>query len=209
MKLLSVLPDWALWLLLSAFLSAVAGAGAWGGWHARGIAMAPQLAQAAADLQAARADVAQARQELAEQRAAIAQERELAAAAVLAEQQRASAALQEIVRHERTIRTLRRAVADSADRAAGELQRAAEEFARAEAPGSGEGSAFAIGGPPAAGSGLVLADMLGRCGSRLASLARWAENASAAGSACERAYDAVTAPAEAAAPEPAGPPEGP
>ena len=179
---LGVLPAWTSRLLL---VLAVAGAGAMTGWAARGLVMAPQLAQAAADLSAARAD-------LADLRAAIAQEREAAAAAVLAEQERQTKALQEIARHERTIRALRRAAADDADRAAVELQHAAAD--RAAAPPSDEqGPAAAGGGETARGTGLVFADVLGRCSARLAQLARWADEAHAAGLACQRSYDAVTA----------------
>lgn len=49
------------------------------------------------------------------------------------------------------------------------------------------------GSAPAAGTGLVPAHLLGRCGQRFAELAEYATAAAAAGRVCERGWDAMTA----------------
>lgn len=60
-------------------------------------------------------------------------------------------------------------------------------------PGPADPSA-ADGGQAASQTTAVLADMLGRCGSRVRELAEYADAARTAGEACERAYESLTAP---------------
>jgi hypothetical protein len=48
-------------------------------------------------------------------------------------------------------------------------------------------------GAPAAGPGLLLADLFGRADARAGDLAAWADTAYNAGLACERAYDSLNA----------------
>lgn len=81
--------------------------------------------------------------------------------------------------------------AAAADRVAQQLR---QHIARLVAPAAGGAASdpgAAAAGPPAAGPGLVLADVLGRADGRAGELARFADQAHAAGLACERAFDAV------------------
>ena len=107
-----------------------------------------------------------------------------------AKEERLRAKVQEPANHDRTIDApARRAAAERLRVAAGELLSA-----------TGQAAAAATGDPAdpergaaAAGPGLVQADLLGGCGSRLAAVATWALETSAAGRVCERAWDAMTA----------------
>lgn len=88
-----------------------------------------------------------------------------------------------------TDRTLARARADAAAaRSAADGLRVAAASAGAACRDAGP----AAPGAPASAAGLVLADVLGRAAERAAELAAAADAAHAAGSACERAYGAVT-----------------
>jgi hypothetical protein len=101
-------------------------------------------------------------------------------------------------RHARAMDELARAARDQARAAAAARQRAdaaavrlRDAAARAGAECAAPPAATADGGQTAAGPGLVLSDLLGRCGARLVELGDYADRAAAAGAACERAYDAV------------------
>jgi hypothetical protein len=152
---------------------------------------------------AARADAAQARADLADERAARALERaevERVAREIVeqyrAREQAVAAELDRI--KEQAHADLTRAARDAADAraAADRLRVAAARAARAAASGGSDPAtsrAAAEGGAPAAGPGLVLADLLGRCGARAVELGEAVDRSRAAGLACERAYDALTA----------------
>ena len=81
--------------------------------------------------------------------------------------------------------------AAAADRVAGQLRQHIARLAAPAAGGAAGDSGLAAAGPPAAGPGLVLADLFGRADDRAGELARFADQAHAAGLACERAFDAV------------------
>lgn len=105
-----------------------------------------------------------------------------------AENTRRAEAMQEVTRYANQYRT--RLEVDRADavRARDELQhRLAAAVAAARA-------ASAAGGPPAGDPIGVFADVLSRADERAGVLAAYADRARAAGSACERAYDALTGP---------------
>lgn len=107
-----------------------------------------------------------------------------------AEEARRTEAMQEVQR----VAALSRA-RDAADRrvsdATGERVRAA---ARAAAAGASPADPSpADGGAPAAGPGLVLADLFGGADEAAGELAAALDAARTAGLACERAYDALTA----------------
>jgi hypothetical protein len=102
-------------------------------------------------------------------------------------------------RHVRAIDDLARAAREQARVAAAARQRAdaaavrlRDAAARAGAECAAPPAAAADGGTPAASPGLVLSDVLGRCGARLVELGDYADRAAAAGAACERAYDTLT-----------------
>lgn len=106
-----------------------------------------------------------------------------------AEEKRLKAKVQESATHDRTIDApARRAAAERLRLAAGELLDAASA---SSGPATGDPTDPG-GSAPAAGPGLVQADLLGGCGSRLAAVATWALETSAAGRVCERAWDAMT-----------------
>lgn len=84
-----------------------------------------------------------------------------------------------------------RADALAAARGRDRLQQYATELA-ARCGGAGGDTQAAEGGPPAAGPGLVLAELLRRSAERSGQLAEYADQARIAGQACERAYDALT-----------------
>jgi hypothetical protein len=101
-------------------------------------------------------------------------------------------------RHARAMDELARAARDQARAVAAARQRAdaaavrlRDAATRAGAECAATPAAAADGGTPAVGPGLVLSDLLGRCGARLVELGDYADRAAAAGAACERAYDAV------------------
>ena len=159
-----------------------------GAWLVRGLAVALVLASGAAGVQSWRLhtlqrDRAQAVAKAAEQ--AVTDERE-----ARAEEKRLRAKVQEPATHDRTIDApARRAAAERLRLAAGELLNATGAAADAATGDTADPG----GGAPAAGPGLVQADMLGGCRSRLAEVATWALETSAAGRVCERAWDAMTA----------------
>lgn len=109
-----------------------------------------------------------------------------------AEAQR-QAHIEEVMRDARTEIDRARRDAVAADRVA---QRLREHIAVLVMPGAGTGTATAnpdpaAGSPPATGPGLVLAQLFGRADDRAGQLARYADDAAAAGRACERAYEAL------------------
>ena len=163
------------------------------------VVIAPLLLALAAGLQTSRlktaqADLAQARQEHAEHVAAAALAAASAVQAARTEEQRRTAALQEIADAAHKDLAAARADARRARAAAAGLRNAAQAYAAAHCGGAADDSATAPGGPPAAGPGLVLADLLGRADDRAGELAAAADAARAAGLACERAYDSLTPP---------------
>jgi hypothetical protein len=156
---------------------AVAGvlAGSFGGWTARGVV----ADRAIAELQVAQAQERQRSADAA--RAAEAQAREV-------EQDRVKK-LEAIENEARTRTASLAADAAAARRAADSLR---QHIARLAAGGqTASDPAPAVSGPPAAGPGLVLAELLIRSVDRTVELAAAYDAANAAGLACERAYDAV------------------
>ena len=107
-----------------------------------------------------------------------------------AEETRRAAAITEVQTHAR--RQIARAQADAAGAraAADSLRQRAAEYASAAACDP----AAATGGDAAPGPGLVLADLLGRAADRAVELAAAADQARAAGDACQRAYNALMPP---------------
>ncbi|VWB98748.1 DUF2514 family protein [Burkholderia lata] len=123
--------------------------------------------------------------------AAAAQKAQLdAATAARTEEQRRTAAQQEIANDANQQRTAALADAFAARAAAGSLQQRVDQLvAVARHPAASAGS-------PAAGDALdLLADVLGRADQRASELAEYADRARIAGQQCERDYDALTAAA--------------
>lgn len=109
-----------------------------------------------------------------------------------AEERRRTLAIQEVADAAEIDRRAARADADRAAAAASSLRQRAAAYASACRGGAAADPAAAAASAPAADPGLVLADVLGRveeAGRRAAALA---DERSAAGAACERAYDAVS-----------------
>jgi len=105
-----------------------------------------------------------------------------------AENARRAEAMQEVTRYANQYRARFEADRAAAVRSRDELQqRLAAAVAAARA-------ASAAGGPPAGDPIGVLADVLSRADERAGVLAAYADRARAAGSACERSYDALTGP---------------
>ncbi|MCO8609746.1 DUF2514 domain-containing protein [Burkholderia multivorans] len=121
--------------------------------------------------------------------AAAAQKAQLdAVSAARAEEQRRTAAQQEIANDANQQRTAALADAFAARAAAGSLQQRVDQLvAAARHPAASAGS-------PAAGDALdLLADVLGRVDERAGELAEYADRSRIAGQQCERDYDALTA----------------
>jgi hypothetical protein len=121
--------------------------------------------------------------------AAAAQKAQLAAVdAARAEEQRRTAAQQEIAKDANQQRTAALADAFAARAAAGSLQQRVDQLvAAARHPATSAGS-------PAAGDALdLLADVLSRVDERAGELAKIADERGIAGQQCERDYDALTA----------------
>jgi hypothetical protein len=121
--------------------------------------------------------------------AATAQKAQLdAVAAARAEEQRRTAAQQEIANDANQQRTAALADAFAARAAAGSLQQRVDQLvAAARHPAAAAGS-------PAAGDALdLLADVLGRSDETSGELAKIADDRGIAGQQCERDYDALTA----------------
>lgn len=157
---------------------ALAGAGAFAGLQTLRLA---NEQRAHADTQAGHA-----RKLLTMSEAAIRDEQE-----ARAEEQRRVAALQEITNAAKNETTQARADAVAATDVGRKLQQRVAALtadlrqARSQATTSG-------GSAPAGDPIGVLADVLGRCDRRAGILAEYADAASTAGRACERAYDALT-----------------
>lgn len=141
----------------------------------------------------ARAELAQARQDQADYAAAAAQATADAVQAARDEEQRRAAAIQEIADAASNALAVARADAVRARAAADRLRRAAETYAAAHCGAAPEDPAVAPGSAPATGPGLVLADVLGRADDTAGDLAAAFDAARAAGLACQRAYDSLTA----------------
>lgn len=141
----------------------------------------------------ARAELAQARQAQADYAAAAAQATADAVQAARDEEQRRTAAIQEIADAASNALAVARADAVRARAAADRLRRAAETYAAAHCGAGPEDPAVAPGSAPATGPGLVLADLFGRADDTAGDLAAAFDAARAAGLACQRAYDSLTA----------------
>lgn len=149
-----------------------------------GLLQSARLQRAETAIQAERAGRA-------EDKAAAAMAAASAVTAARAEEQRRSAAIQEVADAAKTDAARARADARAADGRHDRLR----DYAAALAAGCGAAAgdpAAAAGSAPAAGAGLVLADLFERADDRAGQLARYADQARIAGQACERAYDALT-----------------
>jgi hypothetical protein len=122
-----------------------------------------------------------------------------AADAYRAETERRTAAQREALDEHQRRATLAAADAASAVDAAERLRRRAAGLA-ARGCGAAGDTALAGASPPGAAPAVVLADVLGRCVERVRQLAADADRARDAGQTCERAYDALTAPARPSVP---------
>ncbi|RQT71928.1 DUF2514 family protein [Burkholderia cepacia] len=110
-----------------------------------------------------------------------------AVAAARAEEQRRTAAQQEIANDANQQRTAALADAFAARAAAGSLQQRVDQLvAAARHP------AASAGGPATGGALDLLANVLGRADQRAGDLAEYADRARIAGQQCERYYDALT-----------------
>jgi hypothetical protein len=116
-----------------------------------------------------------------------------AAAAFRAESDRRVAAQREALDEHQRLATLAAADAAAAVDAAERLRRRAAALAARGCGAAGDPAAAGASAPSAA-PGVVLADVLGRCVTRVRELAADADAARAAGETCERAYDALTPP---------------
>lgn len=154
-------------LLATAVLAAVIGA--FGGWFAR----APEVNRLKAEMSSMAAQAAQATAK--------------AVQAARTEEQRRADALQEVAKHARSDVLAAQRDAAAADRTAVRLR---EHIARLVSAAPGD-PPVADGGQAASGPGLVLSDMLIRLEGRSRELAAYADQARAAGAACERSYDAL------------------
>lgn len=164
--------------LRSALLVALAVLLAGFGWWARGIvAQRDEAAHATQHAQAMRAlaDAATAASERARQA-----------------EQAAAGRIQEVATHAHAQQEAARRDAATADRTAEQLRRHVARLA-AQCAGSAApvDPAASAPGSPATGPGLVLADMLFRLEGRGRELAAYADQARAAGIACQRSYDAL------------------
>lgn len=91
--------------------------------------------------------------------------------------------------------------ADADRRTADAAHRRLLDAASSAASGATTDPAATAGGPPTAGPGLVLADVLGRADDTAGELAAAADSARIAGTACERAYEALEREASAGEPD--------
>lgn len=139
---------------------------------------------------------AKAEATLANERAAAEKAARVATEAARAEESRRAVAQKEIVDESQRMSSRNRSDAV----AAGDAHVRLLERATAAARGGGAplDSQSAIGGAPAVGAGLLLADVLSRSDTRSGQLAAYADEARTAGQACERAYDSLTAKAASA-----------
>lgn len=152
-------------------------------------------------LAGAQKDTANARAELAGERAQHAQQREAwaegsrQAEAANRETERLRRLAMTRIEHDETERTARlERDAAGLRTVAGQLRDHVTRLAAA-APGAGEAAgdpAAAPGGPPAAGAGLVLAELYRGADLEAIELAEAVDRARGAGLACERAYGALT-----------------
>jgi hypothetical protein len=123
---------------------------------------------------------------------AVMQERAASAAdAYRAESERRTAAQREALDEHQRLATLAAADAASAVGAADRLRQRAAALAARGCGAAGHPAAAGPGAPEAPAAG-VFPDVLGRCVDRVRLLAAVADDARAAGSTCERAYDALT-----------------
>lgn len=81
-----------------------------------------------------------------------------------------------------------------ADRARAALERVRAQLAAHQADRRPADPSAAGSSAPAADAGMVPAELLGRCGTRILELARLADERGTAGAACERGYDALRPP---------------
>lgn len=160
--------------------------------YSRGMAVAAKIQ---ATLDAERLDWAGERQ-------AAAEGARLAERAARTEEQRRAAALQEALDAAELVAQRERADRAIADAAAGRLRERVQALVAAARYASRNPSPT-LGGAPASDPVGVLADVLGRCETRVRFLAGVADERGRAGELCVRAYDALTAPAteSATAPE--------
>jgi len=170
-----MIPTWAPQLLAGLAVAAACFAG---GWSAKAVI-------ADRDIAALQAQHAQAV-------AAAAQLSQAMEAQARAEESRRAADIERIARAEREAQQARAAAAVRTRAAAVSLRDAARAATDALAAEAARDPGAAERGETTAGPGLVLADVLGALGERLADMAATADDARARGIACERAYDALT-----------------
>jgi hypothetical protein len=125
------------------------------------------------------------------ERAAAAEAARLAAQASRLEEQRRTAALQEAIDAAELVARRERADRVIADAASGQLRERLAAYVTA-ARFAARHPGLALGGPAAEDPAGVLADVLGRCETRVRQLAAVADERGRAGQLCERAYDALT-----------------
>lgn len=162
-------------------------------WKLAGVAMLLVAAGAAgwgAGVRWTQAELQRERAERAGDQAAWATASAEATEAARAEDQRRIAALQGMLNHARSDAAAARRDAAAADAERPGLLNAAAAAARA--CGGADDPAASDGSQTAAAAGHVLADVLGRADARAAELAAALDAARAAGSLCERAYDALS-----------------
>jgi hypothetical protein len=169
---LSLLP----WRKIIPALALLAAVGAGIGWHVH------RVDTARAEGRAAGAD---------EVRAEVEKKARIATEQARAEDQRRITAIREVADNAARLAEERRVAALDADRAAVSLRdRIAALAAKCSRPASGAG--VAASGPSAPDAGRMLAELSGRLEAAGRELAAIADARGAAGSACERAYGALT-----------------
>ncbi len=202
MPILSLIP--AQWRLLAAAAALAAAAMALLAWGASREADGREKGYSQGMVVAARvqATLDSERRDWAEKTAAAAEVARLAALAARTEEQRRVAALQEALDAAELQARRERADRAIADAAAGRLRDRVADLVTA-ARFSARNPGLAIGGAPADDAAGVLADVLGRCETRVRVLAGVADERGRAGQLCVNAYDALTPATAASAPAPA------
>jgi hypothetical protein len=167
---------------------------------ARGLAVALLLSLAMAGLQIHRLDVertahANTRADHAEQRTDWERSTRVAVEAVRTEEQRRATALQGVIDDAEKNLARARADADAAGDAGQRLRkRLAEITGACRGGGAASNSAAASAGPATDATGDLLAHVQRRLDDAASGIARYADQSAAAGKACQRSYDALTAP---------------
>lgn len=210
LKLLATLPEWALWAIVAAVAAVLLGMGGAGGWAARGVLADKALAEVRKELTDVRTEMANLRAQHAQLVADAAEASRKAEVEARDEETRRAVAAQEIADAERQAK-IRRAAgsADLRRTVTGLRDIPPDTFAVSGPPGAEApaGSGVAFRSPPAAAADLVRWGLYADLADRASDLAIALADSRAAGLACERIHDSLSA--GAAGPGPGEPQPGP